>query len=246
MLLLFFAFFLPGFLFPQAPQQLGPFMVQSALVAIPQVLLLLYLLWLRRANQGNSQAWGRAGALAEAWREYGVTAPRASDLVHALAIFAGLVGVLALTAVVLRLIPAGPRRLLEEGFRFRLERPALLPLAVVFALTTAYREELFFRCYLITRLRQLALPPWAAAALSTILFAAGHLYQGLSGFIVATVLGVCFALLFLRLRNLHRLAIAHALYNLAVLGATLLMGEAGQRAAADFFTIGVFSGIVGL
>lgn len=231
MILLFLAFFLPGFLYPQTPEDLAAFMTRSTLIAVPQVLLLLYLLWLR-----EGQSWGR----------YGVAAPRGRDLLPALAIFAGLISLLLVAAAVLRLLPFVPRRLLEQGFRFRLDRPTLLPLAGVFALTSAYREELFFRCYLITRLRQLGLPSWVAAASSTALFAAGHLYQGLSGLIVATLLGACFALVFLRLRNLHRLAIAHGLYNLTVLAATLFVGQAGTETPPGPFTSGVVSVIFNL
>lgn len=245
MLLLFFAFFLPGFLYPRSPHDLGAFMVQSILLCVPQVLLLLYLLWLRLGARGPRDASVAAWlGPPEAWREYGLALPRARDLVHALAIFGGLLALLALSAAVLRLIPFLPRRLLEQGFRFRLGRPALLPLAVVFALTTAYREELFFRCYLITRLRHLSLPAWAAATLSTAVFAAGHIYQGLAGLVVAAVLGACFSLLFLSRPGLHRLAIAHALYNLAVLGATLLVDDAGPAAAAGTFTFDGFWGIL--
>ena len=69
--------------------------------------------------------------------------------------------------------------------------------------------------------RQLALAPWLALILSCLLFAAGHLYQGLTGLIIALVQGVYFGMLFLKLGNLHALAIAHALYNLTVLILTL-------------------------
>lgn len=237
MLLLFIVFFLPGFLWPQAPERLGLYMTQSILIAAPQVLLLLYLLWLRRGRSPEQTA-------GEVFREYGVGAPRASDLVHALAIFAGLVALLALATWGLARIPALGREILGRGFRYRLPRPALLPLAALFALATAYREELFFRCYLITRLQQLTLPAWAAAGASTALFAVGHLYQGPAGLIVAALLGTCFALLFLRLRNLHRLALAHALYNLAVLAATLF--SAAGAAAGPPFTIARILAIVGV
>jgi membrane protease YdiL (CAAX protease family) len=114
------------------------------------------------------------------------------------------------------------RRRLAGGYRWHLQDARLLPLAAAFSLLTGYREELFFRAYLLTRLRQSGLPAAAAVAASGLLFASGHAYQGLAGLAVALALGLYFAVAFTRLGNLHRVAWAHALYNLTVLAATLL------------------------
>ena len=59
-------------------------------------------------------------------------------------------------------------------------------------------------------------------AVSSLLFAAGHLYQGLFAFVFALVQGVFLAMVFVRARNLHVTALAHAAYNFSVLVLTLL------------------------
>ena len=100
----------------------------------------------------------------------------------------------------------------------------LIPLALVFAVVTGYREELFFRGYLITRFTEMGVPAPAAVGVGALLFALGHIYQGSGGFAAALILGVLFGLLFVQRRNLHRLAVAHALYNALVLTASLWAG----------------------
>jgi membrane protease YdiL (CAAX protease family) len=138
------------------------------------------------------------------------------------ALLAGAFFLLAAAGLLLGLLPEEARRGLAGGFRWRLRDARLLPLAVAFSLLTGYREELFFRAYLLTRLQQSGVPMAAGVAASGLLFACGHAYQGPIGLAVALALGLYFAAAFVRLRNLHRVAWAHGLYNLAVLAATLL------------------------
>jgi membrane protease YdiL (CAAX protease family) len=214
--LVFAGFYLPGLLWPDASREatadLGLYMARFLAVAAPQVLLLAYLIWVR-----GSQAPGGS-----VWAEFGIPRPRGVDLLWALALLAGAFLLLASAGLVLGLLPEEARRRLAGGFRWRLPDTRLLPLAAAFSLLTGYREELFFRSYLLTRLRQAGLPSAAAVAVSGLLFASGHAYQGLLGLGVALALGLYLAVVFTRLHNLHRVAWAHALYNLTVLAATLL------------------------
>ena len=46
---------------------------------------------------------------------------------------------------------------LTSGYRWGLQGFVQLPLALLFCLTAGYREELFFRAYLIGRMQELAL-----------------------------------------------------------------------------------------
>ncbi|MBN1837650.1 MAG: CPBP family intramembrane metalloprotease, partial [Spirochaetales bacterium] len=155
------------------------------------------------------------------WQRFGLGRLRARDLPAGLLIFAGTAAVLVFLGLALRLLPAAGRELFEEGFRFTLNDWRLVPLAVAFGVVTGYREELFFRGYLITRFLETGAPGPAAVGASCLLFALGHLYQGLSGFLTGLAIGTLFGVLFLRGRNLHPLAIAHALYNTMVLAASL-------------------------
>jgi membrane protease YdiL (CAAX protease family) len=215
--LLFAAFYLPGLLWPSqallgGASELAGYMLRFLALAAPQLLLLGYLIWVR----------GPQAAGGSVWAEFGISRPRAVDLAWALALLAGAFLLIAAAGLLLGLLPEEARRRLAGGFRWRLEEARLLPLAAPFSLLTGYREELFFRSYLLTRLRQAGLPPAAGAAASALLFASGHAYQGAIGLAVALGLGLYFAVAFLRQRNLHRVAWAHGLYNLAVLAATLL------------------------
>jgi membrane protease YdiL (CAAX protease family) len=56
------------------------------------------------------------------------------------------------------------------------------------------------------------------------LFSAGHLYAGWVGVGFSAIVGLYFAVVFLRLRNLHTIAIAHGLYNFTVFCITLALG----------------------
>jgi membrane protease YdiL (CAAX protease family) len=220
LLLIFAAFHLPGILWSgsaprEDPRELAAYMVQFLTVALPQLALFAYLLHLRAVADGAGSTWA----------DFGVTRPRPADLLWALLVALGILLLLGLIGLVIVSLPAGARGLFQSGFRWRLTDARLLPLALLFSLVTGYREELFYRAYLLTRLGQAGLPSVLAAAASSLLFAAGHAYQGPTGFIVALLMGVYFALLFLRLRNLHRLAWAHALYNAAVLLSTLLLPD---------------------
>lgn len=211
LILLFFTFFLPGILWPEAGlalQQAGltSYMLRFLWIAIPQTLLLLYVI-----DRSGGPPLAEFGVRPISWR----------DLPRAFLVYTGIFAVLMGVNLTSYLLPDSRDRLLGEGFRWSLERPSQVPLALLFSLATGYREELFFRSYLITRFTRFGLPAFPAILLSTLLFASGHLYQGAAGLIVATAQGLYFGLVFTRSRNLHILALAHALYNLTVLLLTL-------------------------
>ena len=189
LLLLLLVFFLPGLIWQkQSAGQGNPahYMIQSITIALPQVLMIAYLLWIE-PDQIDRQ---RSLAV------LGITWPRWSDLLSSLAIYLGIAALLLTVSTLFALLPEKGRELLNTGFRWRLDDAGLIPLALVFCLSTAYREELFFRAYLLTRLEQLGLPAPIALILSTLLFAAGHLYQGFLGSIVALIIGFYFGLFF--------------------------------------------------
>jgi membrane protease YdiL (CAAX protease family) len=252
MTLVFLAFYLPGIVFGSGSLETAggspaAYMGQAVLVAVPQVGLFLYLMWLReRARELQPQGRQPAGpppmaesppctggvlgsrgasrSAANAFARYGLVRWSPRDLLDGVLVFAGAAMVLVLAGLVMSLLPDGSRRFLDEGFRFRLGDWRLAPLALVFGVAIGYREELFFRGYLLVRFSELGVPAAAAVAASSILFALGHLYQGPAGFLTALALGGYFGVLFTRKRNLHRLALAHGLYNTAVLIASLWSG----------------------
>jgi membrane protease YdiL (CAAX protease family) len=228
MVLLFVTFYLPGMLFQDRSLQLaetapGRFMLEAAVSAATQLALLLYILWLRRRQENLEAAAGPSAAAGEGgpWARFGLQRFGLPDVLQGGLVFLAATAVVLAASLVLALLPAGSLARLSEGFRFRLEDWRLVPLALAFGILTGYREELFFRGYLITRFRDASVPAAYAAGASCLLFALGHVYQGLAGFVTALLLGILFSVLFIRRRNLHPLAIAHGLYNTMVLVASL-------------------------
>ena len=88
-----------------------------------------------------------------------------------------------------------------------------VPVLVLSAAQNAILEEVVVVGYLVTRLRELGWATAAAVAVSAVLRGSYHLYQGFGGFAGNVVMGVIFALVFLRWRRLAPLIIAHTLLD---------------------------------
>jgi len=90
---------------------------------------------------------------------------------------------------------------------------------VIVSFTAGFCEEVAFRGYLMTRLRILGrFRSWVVPVLvSSIAFGACHAYQGWPGFILITVYGVLFALLYIRTGSLWPCIIAHTFQDLGAL-----------------------------
>jgi len=210
-ILVFITFFLPGFLYSY-PETTGfnttAYMLQFLSISIPQILFMGYLIWLQKPLK---------------FIDFGISKPRAGDIPLALLIYVGIFALLLAAALIIQLLPRSGRLALESGFRWRLASWSQLPLALIFSLATGYREELFFRAYLLTRFSQLGVNPYFGVLAGTLLFSLGHLYQGPAGLIVAFIQGIYFGLIFLHKKNIHLLALAHTLYNLTILAITLVI-----------------------
>jgi membrane protease YdiL (CAAX protease family) len=80
-------------------------------------------------------------------------------------------------------------------------------------LGTGYLEESWFRLYLPLKLRNADVVPKTAVALSTLLFALCHRYEGLWGVLNAALVGAVLSLIIWKKKSFHGIALAHALYN---------------------------------
>ena len=101
-----------------------------------------------------------------------------------------------------------------------------IPVLLLSALQNGLLEEVLVTGYLLTRLRKLGVRPWHAVAISATLRGSYHLYQGLGGFAGNAVMGVIFAMLFLRWRRTTPMIIAHTLIDaVAFIGYALLAGH---------------------
>jgi membrane protease YdiL (CAAX protease family) len=145
--------------------------------------------------------------------------PRRRDLYCGLFAFCALTAAglcLALLAQWSGLVPAPPLPPPESA-------PAWIA-AVLVSFSSGYLEEGYFRFYLLTRLEKAGIRARETAAVSTLLFALCHVYEGPWGTINAAIAGLVLALLFLRYRALHGIALAHGAYNVFVFAAAALTG----------------------
>jgi CAAX protease family protein len=137
-------------------------------------------------------------------------------------VLAGLLFMIALSALQARRSAAIQEKMEKAFLRFSF----FLPLNAVertwwvfVSLTAGITEEILYRGFLIHYF--FAAPFHAALAVavivSSVVFGAGHLYQGMAGFISAVILGLLFSAVFLMTGNLLLPMILHALIDLRVL-----------------------------
>lgn len=204
--LLFAVLFLPGMISqaeavsPEAFERVM-YHIQILAVSIPQVLLVVWFGDLRRP--GSSRA-------------YGFRKPEARDITATVIALAASWASVWLLSVALSAAGINGEAI-EPGVEWTFGRQELIPLAFLSTLAIGYREEIFFRAFIADRAEEAGTDPKIALAAAAFIFALGHLYQGVLGFIVSLTIGLVLAAVYLRTRSLHGIAIAHGLYNLVVL-----------------------------
>lgn len=101
-----------------------------------------------------------------------------------------------------------------------------VPVLILAAVQNALLEEVVGVGYLLERLRELGWHTAAAVGAHALLRGAYHLYQGFGGFVGNAIMGVIFALFYLRFRRVMPLVIAHTLLDVvAFVGYTLFRDE---------------------
>ena len=88
-----------------------------------------------------------------------------------------------------------------------------VPVLILAAAQNAILEEVVVVGYLMTRLRDLGMRTGVIIATSAILRGSYHLYQGFGAFVGNAVMGVVFALFFLRTRRVLPLIVAHTVLD---------------------------------
>jgi len=147
---------------------------------------------------------GRTG---EPWKSFGLVRPRPIDL------WLGLL-LLGLSQVVwIRLARMLPVDTETIRLLFPLPRTPLDYVLMLFkSAAIGFTEELVSRAYLITRLNRLTKSPAAAVLLSAMLFASYHVYYGLGAALAdIVILGLVFGVIYLLVRRIWPVAIAHML-----------------------------------
>ena len=98
-----------------------------------------------------------------------------------------------------------------------------VPVLILKAVENAVLEEVIVVGYLMTRLRQLGMRTWHVVLISAVLRGSYHLYQGFGAFVGNALMGVVFALFFLRYKRVMPLIVAHTLLDVvAFVGYTVL------------------------
>jgi membrane protease YdiL (CAAX protease family) len=109
----------------------------------------------------------------------------------------------------------------------------VVPVLCLAALQNALVEEVVGVGYLLRRLQELGWPIAAAIAGHALLRGSYHLYQGFGGFVGNAIMGVVFALFYLRFRRVMPLVIAHTLLDVVAFAGYGLFGEEIDAALAD-------------
>ena len=103
-----------------------------------------------------------------------------------------------------------------------------VPVLLLSAVQNAFVEEVVAVGYLLTRFDELSWRVPVAVSLSALLRGSYHLYQGWGGFTGNTVMGVVFALFFVRFKRVAPLIVAHAILDsVAFVGYLFLRGRLG-------------------
>jgi uncharacterized protein len=206
-LLLFAVLFLPGVIsqsegnIQQAFNSLQ-FNFFIIIIALPQIFLVIYLIKI----QPNTRL-----------SHFGFTSLSKKTILRSLVIFVGIYALILIIMGIVSFLPENIEKSFIQNKDGQFSNLSLLPLVLVSSLITGYREEIFFRSYLLTRLRDIGISKYSTVIISTALFSIGHIYQGPLGVIIAVCISFYFSIVFLKNRDLHAVAIAHGLYNFSAL-----------------------------
>ncbi len=98
-----------------------------------------------------------------------------------------------------------------------------VPLAVVLVVVVAFAEETIFRGYLILRFTSVTESVRTAAVLSSVVFSLGHGYEGTAGLTTVGLMGLFFAVVYLRTGSLIAPIVMHFLQDLVSIFVVPLM-----------------------
>ncbi len=173
---------------------------------------------------------------ARSWRSLGLIAPHGWRLLAATLLVLALAITYARTAA--RIARGSRSRRIRLQRQFETVGAALphtgseLRWFVALSLTAGFCEEFIFRGYLIWSLQSM-LGLWGAAALSVVIFAAAHSYQGRKGILGAGIAGALLTMVVLIFGSLFPAMAAHALIDIGQgLVAWLVLRELSAEVSA--------------
>jgi len=210
----------PGDSIPRAPDARGRLILAAELLLAAAFFILTKLHWLPRPDTLwlFALGWVSLGLRHRGWKSIGLTRPESWGRTWALALAAALALQIVSTWVTVPLatrITGKPPDLSEFRQLIGNLPTVLISLGVVWTLA-AFGEEMAFRGYLMNRVADIgggSKPAWIGSYLViSAMFGLGHLYQGASGVMDATVAGLVLGGLYLTSgRNLWPAILAHGL-----------------------------------
>jgi len=201
--LLLAAFYLPAYLpwssaFSPRDMMKAAYHLSLISVDLPRALFVLYLI-----------------AASDGLGPFGVKRIAARDPLRALFAASGAMAVVLCSGLCFSLFGI-QNPLLAAAHSGPRAQAILAPLALASSLAVGYCEELFFRSYLIRRLGQAGLPLLWSAIASSLVFGAGHSYQGVIGVVSGSLLGLYFAWRWIDGGNIHEIGLGHGIYDAVV------------------------------
>jgi membrane protease YdiL (CAAX protease family) len=100
-----------------------------------------------------------------------------------------------------------------------------VPVLILAAVSNGVLEEVVVVGYLMNRLRDLGWRTWHIIAASALLRGTYHLYQGFGAFVGNAIMGIVFALFFLRTKRVLPLIVAHALLDIVAFVGYILLRD---------------------
>ncbi|QMU99355.1 CPBP family intramembrane metalloprotease [Borrelia sp. A-FGy1] len=102
------------------------------------------------------------------------------------------------------------------SFRWNMGSKETLYLMAITSFFTGAVEELLYRSFIITKLKQMGFNSFISTIFSSIIFASGHIYYGFIGTFVTFILGFILAFIYLRYKNVYYVSLVHSFYNTTV------------------------------
>jgi len=172
-------------------------MINYIIISIPQILLIIYFLYKKEWDFKDNFAPGSLSRILK-------TVFLVIIYTFLLIVIAGSAALILRLLEVIKDVPS-----ISSIKQF-------IPLYILVSVITGYREELFFRAYLINFFEK-SMNQTALVLLISSMFAICHISQGLGGILISFFCSMFLCFIFFRERSIHINAISHALYNFIVL-----------------------------
>lgn len=178
------------------------YIINYVVISIPQTLLIIYLISIRKKESTDTVQY-------KPLKNFGLTDFKPVLIIYIIITYFLIIILSSMVLYTVKLLPV-----MEKTYNI-VKNP--IPLIIIFSLVTGYKEEIFFRSYLLKSYTEIGVRFSSIAIVSTLLFGLLHYYNGYAGIIIAIINGFIFCLVFKKTRNVHVIAVSHALYNFTVL-----------------------------